>query len=324
MSIRIPRSRALVTLSLLAVSAAPATAGAPARKFDLAWTIQVDKIPDGAKSAVVWVAIPQELPEQDVADLKLDPAYRWKIVEDPTFHNRVAEVTVPDPPASFTIDLHAKVTRRPVDAPRKAKLDAKQRELYLRKEALVSLSPRMHAIADSVGNSSRARYDYVLATMDYDKTVPGWGNGDSERACDVRKGNCTDFHSLFMSLSRAEGVPAVFEMGYPTTAEGETNKVGGYHCWAWFYDDAAGAWVPVDISEADKHPEKAEYFYGHLDADRITFSRGRDVTLPGMKGSPLNYLPCGAYVEVDGAPLAGSVSRSITYTVDAGPAAPAP
>jgi len=26
------------------------------------------------------------------------------------------------------------------------------------------------------------------------------------------------------------------------------------------------------------------FFFGHLDADRITFSRGRDVKLPGMAG----------------------------------------
>ena len=74
--------------------------------------------------------------------------------------------------------------------------------------------------------------------------------------------------------------------------------------------------MPVDISEADKHPEKASYFYGHLDADRITFSRGRDVVLPGMKGAPLNYLPTGAYVEVDGKLLETGITRTISYGAD--------
>jgi hypothetical protein len=89
--------------------------------------------------------------------------------------------------------------------------------------------------------------------------------------------------------------------------------VGGYHCWAYFHDDTSG-WVPVDISEADKHPEKTEFFYGHLDADRITFSRGREIRLPGMTGPPLNYLPAGAYVEVDGSPHP-SVNRNLSYSV---------
>src|SRR5689334_13257313 len=156
--------------------------------------------------------------------------------------------------------------------------------------------------------------------MEDDRVAPGWGRGDSERGCDVHKGKCTDFHSLFMSLSRARGVPALFEMGYSTQAQGETAAAGGYHCWAWFYDDAARAWTPVDISEARRHPEKAEFFYGHIDADRITFSRGRDVKLPGMRGAALNYLPAGAYVEVDGAPLNEGVMRLLTYTVDKGAA----
>lgn len=286
------------------------------RAYDLKWTVKVDHVPRGAKEAKVWVALPQDLPEQRVSRLTITTPYRRRIVRDLTFHNRVALITVPRPPESFAIDLSAHVARAAVLAPRHAVLTARERSLYLRKEALVSLSPRIHAIADTIGKSNRARYDYVRATMAYDKTAPGWGHGDSERACDIHKGNCTDFHSLFMSLSRAEGVPTVFEMGYPMQPQGETAQAGGYHCWAWFYDEPAKAWTPVDISEAWKHPEKAEFFFGHLDADRVTFSRGRDVSLPGMRGEPLNYLPVGAYVEVDGTPLTDGVTRLLTYNVD--------
>jgi Transglutaminase-like superfamily len=308
------RMAAVMLITLLAAFARPASAS-DTRTYELNWTIKVDKVPDGAKEAHVWIAIPQALPEQRVSKVDVKTSSPWKIVEDATFHNKVVEVTVANPTSPISVDLSAHVERDPVTGPRKADLTADERKLYLRKEALVSLSPRIHALADSVGGSSRSRYDYVLAHMDYDKTAPGWGHGDSERACDVGKGNCTDFHSLFMSLERAENVPARFEMGYPTVATGEKDKVGGYHCWAWFYDDAAKGWMPVDISEADKHPEKTEFFYGHLDADRITFSLGRDVMLPDMKGAPLNYMPSGAYVEVDGTPLDDGVTRSISYNV---------
>jgi len=299
-----------VLLSLGFAAVAGAVEGG--RDYDLSWTIDVKDVPAGAKEARVWVAVPQELAEQHVRDLDVETKYSWTMVEDPDFHNKVVEVTVPSPPPAFSVTLSAKVTRAPVTGPEPATLTDAEKRLYLRHEALVSLSPRMHAIADSLPDDNHARYEYVLDLMTYDKTAPGWGNGDSERACDVKKGNCTDFHSLFMSLSRSRSVPARFEMGYPTVPGGETNKVGGYHCWAWFYD--SGAWVPVDISEADKHPEKAGFFYGHLDADRITFSLGREVRLPGMQGKPLNYLPAGGYAEVDGVGL-DSVTRSLTYTV---------
>jgi transglutaminase-like putative cysteine protease len=270
---------------------------------------------------VIWVALPQERPEQRVSNLEIRSDASYEIVTDPVFGNRVAKFTILNPASTLSADLSAGVERDPTGA-RQATITAAERELFLREEALVSLSQRMRSLADSVGANSRRRYEFVLQRMDYDKTTPGWGRGDSERACAVGKGNCTDFHSLFMSLSRAEGVPAVFEMGYSMLPEGETGKVGGYHCWAWFYDDASTSWVPVDISEADKHPEKAEYFFGHLDAERVLFSRGRDIRLPDMKGAPLNYLPAGAYVELDGK-AHGAVTRTITYPASVASAAAA-
>lgn len=62
-------------------------------------------------------------------------------------------------------------------------------------------------------DNARAIYDHVLATMRYDKTTPGWGRGDTLRACQLGAGNCTDFHSLLISMSRAAGVPARFAIG---------------------------------------------------------------------------------------------------------------
>ena len=283
------------------------------RDFDMDWTVRLENIPEGANEAAIWIALPQELPEQEVSDLRVTTDHEWEIVADTEFGNKVVRVVVKNPSESLSIGLTAKVRRYPVTAPVPASLNHKERDLYLREEALVSLSSRIRELSEKVGNDHRARYDYVRAVMEYDKTAPGWGNGDSERACDVGKGNCTDYHSLFMSLARAQGVPAVFEMGYPTKVEGEIDREGGYHCWAWFYRD--GAWVVVDISEADRYPEKTEFFYGHLDPNRITFSRGRDVVLPGMKGKPLNYLPSGAYAEVDGFPFE-NISRKLTYTVE--------
>jgi hypothetical protein len=56
----------------------------------------------------------------------------------------------------------------------------------------------------------------------------------------------------------------------------------------------------VDISEAWKAKEKADYFFGSVDANRVQFSTGRDITLsPKQDGAPLNYFVY-PYVEVDG------------------------
>jgi len=304
---------ATTIFALAAIAPASSQAAPMTRAYDLSWSIHVSQVAHGARQAKVCIAIPQTLPEQRVTRLEIESPYGHKVVRDATFHNQVAEIDVPNPPDSFTVSLSAHVERAPVES-RPAKLSSKERALCLRREALVSLSPRIHAIADQIADTNHDRYEYVLSNMEYDKTAPGWGHGDSERACDVRKGNCTDFHSLFMSLSRAKGVPTIFEMGYPMDPKGETAQAGGYHCWAWFYDDAVKHWTPVDISEARKHSDRADFFFGHLDADRVTFSRGRDIVLPGMKGAPLNYLPVGAYVEVDGKAQSEGVGRLLSYT----------
>ena len=113
-----------------------------------------------------------------------------------------------------------------------------------------------------------------------------YGNGNSLYACDIGVGNCTDYHSYFISLSRTMNVPARFHMGFPIPS-GDEGKVGGYHCWADFYKDGEG-WTPVDISEADKAPQKADYFYGTLCENRVEFMVGRDFKLKNYNSGEVN------------------------------------
>ena len=145
---------------------------------------------------------------------------------------------------------------------------------------------------------ARAIYDGVLDHMQYEKR-PGYGRGDVRWACRSGYGNCTDFHSLFISIARLHGVPARFEIGFPVPRDRTTNQIKGYHCWARFFEPRAG-WVPVDISEGKKHPELREYYFGNLDKDRVGFTVGRDLELvPRQHGGPLNYFIY-PHVEVDG------------------------
>jgi len=146
-----------------------------------------------------------------------------------------------------------------------------------------------------------AIYDYVFHTLRYDKSGTGWGRGDAMWACDSKHGNCTDFHSLFMALMRAEKIPARFEIGFPVPANTSQGDIPGYHCWSEFYLSGLG-WVPVDISEAWKDPAKHDFFFGSLDTNRVQFAVGRDVKLnPPQGGPPLNYFVY-PYVELNAQP----------------------
>jgi transglutaminase-like putative cysteine protease len=156
--------------------------------------------------------------------------------------------------------------------------------------------------------------------MRYDKTGTGWGRGDVLYACDAKKGNCTDFHSLFIAMARSQGIPARFEIGFPLPPDKRSSEIAGYHCWAEFFEPQHG-WIPVDISEAWKHPEKKDYFFGAHDDNRVEFTMGRDLELsPKQDGKPLNYFVY-PYVEIGGKEYP-NVSNAFSFAdADAGVAA---
>ncbi len=148
---------------------------------------------------------------------------------------------------------------------------------------------------------ARTLYERVDSHVRYDKSRPGYGQGDVLWVCDSRFGNCTDFHSLFISWARFKGLPSRFEIGFPLPPGRGKGTIGGYHCWASFHTEERG-WVPVDISEADKHIEMKEYYFGNLTEDRVAFTTGRDIELvPRQDGPPLNFFIY-PHVEVDRQP----------------------
>lgn len=198
-------------------------------------------------------------------------------------------------------------------------LNPKEQRRFLSADALVPVTglPAELAAKVTVGQTStldktRAIYDYVFSTMRYDKTGTGWGRGDVLYACDAKKGNCTDFHSLFIAMARSQGIPARFEIGFPLPPDKTSSEIAGYHCWAEFFDPQHG-WIPVDISEAWKHPEKKDYFFGAHDDNRIQFTIGRDLELnPRQQGKPLNYFIY-PYVEVLGKEYA-NISTAFSFS----------
>lgn len=187
-------------------------------------------------------------------------------------------------------------------------LDASKRRLFLAPNTRVPVSGRPLdllvgiRLPDRPTELGRTLYDRVEAHMKYDKSRPGYGLGDSVWACDSRYGNCTDFHSLFISLARSQGLPSRFEIGFPIPEKRGTGPVGGYHCWAFFHTEDYG-WIPADISEADKNPEMKDYFFGNITENRVAFSIGRDLNLmPKQSGEPLNYFVY-PHIEADGQEL---------------------
>ena len=297
---------------------AGAETGAPRRAFAVDYEAAIE-VPAGARRVEVWLPYPASDEHQRVSNVKVAAPAAYEVVKEPTHGNSVVHLTLASPKAgevlvrtSFDVVRHEYRRDLPAAAPSPPPLpeDAAQ---WLRPERRVPLDDTIRKLAREVTagkttDLAKAReiYDYVVATMSYDKSGTGWGNGDIYWACDAKRGNCTDFHALFTGLARAVGIPARFEIGFPLPPERSADKpveVAGYHCWAEFYLRGYG-WVPVDASEAKKHLEKKDYFFGALDENRVQLSVGRDLILaPRQAGEPLNYFVY-PYVEIDGKPAA--------------------
>lgn len=201
----------------------------------------------------------------------------------------------------FSVDIPYQVVRYEVlkaglpEGAAEEKLDDMLRSQFLAADKMVPTTGKPLKMLDALTLDkeplalARQLYDVVDEHVVYKKEGTGWGRGDTNWVCASGYGNCTDFHSLFISLARSQGLPSRFEIGFSIPTDKTEGPIAGYHCWAWFYLDERG-WVPVDISEADKHPELKEYYFGNLTADRVTFSSGRDLELvPKSDNGPLNF-----------------------------------
>lgn len=283
------------------------------RHFTFHYGFTVKVVPSGERVRV-WIPAAHSDDFQQVKVISENGDLRLKKTRESKFGN---EIYYAEAPKAAKEDMHFEVvydvvrrehltlgTARPRLA--EAQLKQKEREEYLAPDKLVpttglpaDLAVKVAADKKTPLEKSRAIYDYVFTTMRYDKTGTGWGRGDVLYACDAKKGNCTDFHSLFIAMARSQNIPARFEIGFPLPTDKHSSEIAGYHCWAEFFEPTHG-WVPVDISEAWKHQEKRDYFFGAHDVNRMQFTMGRDLVLnPKQDGPPLNYFVY-PYVEVGG------------------------
>jgi transglutaminase-like putative cysteine protease len=321
---------AALAAPLASAQAAPDGGHDGSRTFEFTTSTTIQAGLAGHEGLDVWIPMPVSDGYQEVTLLScaLDDAAgqpascaaSHEIATDPRSGNEMLHVHVSagDAPA-LHVTARYRVTRWPTS--RDGRPDGSgvdDADARLKPDRLVPLDGPVAEIAAKVQGDKepcalcRAIFEEVRARMTYDKTTPGWGHGDALRACEVGKGNCTDFHSLFMALARARGVPARFTIGH-ALPEGAADggPLAGYHCWAEFWCAKHG-WVPVDVSEADKAPQRAEEYFGRLTVNRIALSSGRDLVLaPPQQGQPVNFL-VQPYVERGGVPLDQGVEHVVS------------
>jgi transglutaminase-like putative cysteine protease len=273
------------------------------------------------KTARVWIPLPPSNEDQVAKIIAKDLPGKEQISTEPKFGNQILYVEgKADNQGMIPLSLTFHVNRKEVRGDfHKSPADMKEITDFLKADKKVPVGGKsLELIRDrdmpaDDAETARVLYDVVNEHMRYSKEGTGWGRGDSDWACDSRYGNCTDFHSMFISLSRARHIPAKFEIGFPLPEKRGKGEVAGYHCWAKFRPKGRD-WIPVDISEANKNPKMRDYYFGNLTEDRVTFSMGRDISLvPKQDGEPLNFFVY-PHVEVDSQPYpADKVQRKFTF-----------
>lgn len=258
----------------------------------------------------IWIPYPPKEDCQAIEDFKLESPFSCGIITDRKYGNKMIYLCANQfdtSSSNLNITLSMKVKRRECGISKQKLPSAKELKRFLRADRTVPVNGDIKKLANKItyGKTGdlekvRAIYDYIIDELNYSKDDPRvCGIGDSLLTLKHKKGICTDYHSLFISLVRSLGIPAKFEIGFPISDRLEEGRLNGYHCWAKFYIRDRG-WIPVDISEADKHPEKRDYFFGRIDENRIHLTTGRDIFLKYAKNSqPLNFFVY-PYAELNG------------------------
>jgi transglutaminase-like putative cysteine protease len=282
---------------------------AGSRSFSIEYVGKIARPPEGTKKLRVWMPAPASSTVQTIRNLSFSRTPR--VETEAKYGNKIAYWEIDNPKEEVAITMSFVCERKEIvmDLSRLSTDGNESLDFVVFKNAdkLVVVDDDIRKMAHEIteGKKStlekaRAIYDYVLGKMTYDKNHPGWGTGSTKHACDVGKGNCTDFHALFNSLCRAEGIASGFEIGlYLPYEKGKQETLGGYHCWA-FFRVPGKTWAPVDCSEADRFSERKDFLFGGHTSNRVALSTGRDITLePRQAGEPLNYF-LNPYAEVDG------------------------
>ena len=289
--------------------------------FDFIYETEVP-VPVGTKTLALWLPYPASDEHQKIEGLSIQADYPTDVRKEPKYANSILYLKASPPRdgvISLTMSFRVKRSEyvRKDFARVKAQIGALDPDVrrWLEPDRLVPIDDYVRGLAfevtrgrTSVLEKAQAIYDYTVDTLQYDKSGTGWGNGDIYYACDAKRGNCTDFHAVFIGFARALGIPAKFAIGFPIPQDSRHGEISGYHCWAEFYAPGYG-WVPVDTSEANKHPEKREYFFGAHDENRVELTVGRDIALsPPQSGELLNYFIY-PYAEADGRPVKSLTKR---------------
>ena len=236
----------------------------------------------------LWVALIRDIqPYQSVESRLISPS-GYVMVSD-EYENQYAEFQLDNHPAGkvIRIEIDYKITvyeHSPdfEDCEGELPMEYTQPELHIE-----SANPQIIALASdlSKGKSTpcekvRSFYDHLGDNLIYTFNKKEWG---AQAALGPMGADCTEYASLMIALSRAEGIPARYLEGLLYLGGRNLEGAQIEHAWLEVYLPGIG-WSAMDPTLGRSRSERDDYF-GHHTTDHIIITMGRNPST--LRGS--NY-----------------------------------
>jgi len=215
----------------------------------------------------LWVALIQSvLPYQEVLSTEITPA-NYKLVID-EYGNRYAEFDFSEHPTGTTmiveIDYRLVVNELAYDL---SVCEGEMLEEFTLPELHIeSANPQIVALASELSEGKetacqqvRAFYDYIGNELVYSYNGNNWG---AQAALGPMGADCTEYASLLVALSRAQGIPARYFEGLLYLEDATKSQARLEHAWADVYLPGVG-WVSLDPTLGRSSIYRETYFAHH-------------------------------------------------------------
>jgi transglutaminase-like putative cysteine protease len=225
----------------------------------------------------LWVALIRDIsPYQEVKSMEISPKGYARVVDE--YGNHYAEFDFSKQPAGTTqtinIDYQVAINELTYN------LSVCQGELldeFTQPELHIeSANPQIVALASELSQGQgtvcaqeRAFYDYIGNELVYTSNGENWG---AQAALGPMGADCTEYTSLLVALSRAQGIPARYFEGLLYLNKGTESIAKIEHAWPDVYMPGVG-WVGLDPTLGRPLVNRDTYF-AHYTPDHIIVTLG--------------------------------------------------
>jgi transglutaminase-like putative cysteine protease len=234
----------------------------------------------------IWIALIRKLPPyQDVLSMEISPKDYALVVDE--YGNHYAEFDFSRQPVGTTqtvkIDYRVVVNELAYDLSTcQGELlnDFIQPELHIESAnpQIVALASELSRGKDTICQQVRAFYDYIGNELVYTSNGKNWG---AQAALGPMGADCTEYTSLLVALSRAQGIPARYFEGLLYLDKRTDALAKIEHAWPDVYLPTVG-WTALDPTLGRPLVNRETYF-AHYTPDHIIVTMGANPSV--LRGS---------------------------------------